>query len=79
VVTYLFVILAIGVITVVAVLVTGRYSPAMGIFASGDYRPETTASNPSTQFDVVIRGYRMDEVDAKIAELENKIQESSRP
>ncbi len=77
-VTFLFVILTIGVIATVVVLVTGRYSPTMGVSTSGDYRPDVTDSSHAPQFDVVVRGYRMDEVDAKIAELESKIQESGR-
>ena len=83
--TFLFVVLAIGVIAAVAVLVTGRYSPSMGISAGGDYRPdqsgtgENGSGSTTTQFDVVVRGYRMDEVDAKIAELESKIQELGKP
>jgi hypothetical protein len=78
VVTFLFVILAIGVIAAVAVLVTGRYSPNVGVSTSGDYRPDVPGSSQAPQFDVVVRGYRMDEVDAKIAELESKIQESGK-
>ncbi len=73
--TFLFVVLAIGVITAVAVLVTGRYSPAVGIANTGDHRPDLPGSSAGPSFDVVVRGYRMDEVDAKIAELENRIKE----
>ena len=83
--TFLFVVLAIGVIAAVAVLITGRYSPSMGISAGGDYRPDHSGTvkngsgSTATQFDVVVRGYRMDEVDAKITELESKIQELGKP
>ena len=68
--TFLFVIVAIAVIAAVAILITGRAYPSMGVAARGEYRPDFP-DNP--QFDVVVRGYRMDEVDAKIAELEQVI------
>lgn len=68
--TFLFVIVSIAVIATVAILVIGRAHPSMGVSDTGDYRPELP-DNP--QFDVVVRGYRMDEVDAKIAELEKRI------
>jgi hypothetical protein len=68
--TFLFVIVGIAVIATVIILITGRAQPAMGISATGDYRPEFP---DDPQFDVVVRGYRMDEVDAKIAELEQEI------
>lgn len=66
----MFVVLAIAVIAAVAVLVTGRWSPSMGVSATGDYRPDLPNS---PQFDLAVRGYRMDEVDDKIAELEQTI------
>lgn len=66
----MFVVLAIAVIAAVAVLVTGRWSPSMGVSATGDYRPDLPNS---PQFDLALRGYRMDEVDDKIAELEQTI------
>lgn len=66
----MFVVLAIAVIAAVAVLVTGRWSPSMGVNAMGDYRPDLPNS---PQFDLALRGYRMDEVDDKIAELEQTI------
>lgn len=68
--TFAFVVLAIAVIAAVAVLVTGRWSPSMGVSATGDYRPDLPNS---PQFDLAVRGYRMDEVDDKIAELEQTI------
>lgn len=66
----MFVVLAIAVIAAVAVLVTGRWSPSVGVSATGDYRPDLPNS---PQFDLAVRGYRMDEVDDKIAELEQTI------
>ncbi len=61
--TFLF--LAIAVITGITLLLVGR----QGGLPEGerDLRPEGDPSDPS--FDVVLRGYRMDEVDAKLAEL----------
>ncbi len=74
--TFLFVVLAIMVIAAAAVLITGRWNPDMGVRATGDYRPDLP-ENP--QFDVVIRGYRMDEVDAKIAELQQRLDSLQSP
>lgn len=69
--TFLFVLLAIGLIAATAVVISGRYAPNWGVANSGDYRPETGSLTPV--FDVAIRGYRMDEVDATIAELTAKL------
>jgi hypothetical protein len=73
--TFLFVLLGIGLIAGAAVVITGRYAPNWGVPNSGDYRPDTGAE---PLFDVAIRGYRMDEVDAKIAELTAKLSESEK-
>lgn len=70
--TFLFVLLGIGIVAAVAVLLTGRFVPNWGVGNSGDHRPDI-GSEPL--FDVAIRGYRMDEVDAKIAELTTEIAE----
>jgi hypothetical protein len=67
--TFLFVILAILVIAGAAVWITGRFAPSVGIENTGDYKPN------SQGFDVTVRGYRMDEVDQKIALLEGRIAE----
>ena len=67
--TFLFVVLAILVIAGAAMLITGRFSPSVGIENTGDYKPD------SQGFDVTVRGYRMDEVDQRIAELEGRIDE----
>ena len=40
--------------------------------ATHDLRPDRRAGEPS--FDVVVRGYRMDEVDATIADLQAQIE-----
>lgn len=65
--TFLFVVLAIGVVALVAVVITGRYIPDFGIQAEAD-RPL------GAEFDVVIRGYRMSEVDQRIASLEREVE-----
>jgi TolA-binding protein len=67
--TFIFAVLAILVIAGAAMLITGRFAPSMGIDNTGDYVLE------SAGFDVTLRGYRMDEVDQRIAELEGKIAE----
>ncbi len=61
--TFLF--LAIAVITGITLLLVGRQGGLPE--AERDLRPEGDPNDPS--FDVVLRGYRMDEVDAKLAEL----------
>jgi TolA-binding protein len=67
--TFVFVVLAILVIAGAAMLITGRFAPSIGIENTGDYKPN------SLGFDVTVRGYRMDEVDQKIAVLEGRIAE----
>ena len=67
--TLLFVVLAILVIAGAAIVITGRFTPSLGIENTGDYKPD------SQGFDVTVRGYRMDEVDQKIALLEGRIAE----
>jgi TolA-binding protein len=67
--TFLFVILAILLTSGAAMLITGRFTPSVGIENTGDYKPDAQG------FDVTVRGYRMDEVDQRIAELEGRINE----
>ena len=67
--TLVFVVIAILVIVGAAMPITGRFAPSVGIENTGDYTLE------SAGFDVTLRGYRMDEVDQRIAELEGKITE----
>ena len=67
--TLIFVVIAILVIAGAAMAITGRFAPSVGIENTGDYTLE------SAGFDVTLRGYRMDEVDQRIAELEGKITE----
>jgi len=67
--TFLFVVLVILVIAGAAMVITCRFAPSAGITNTGDYKPD------SQGFDVTVRGYRMDEVDQKISELEGRIAE----
>ena len=67
--TLVFVVIAILVIVGAAMAITGRFAPSVGIENTGDHILE------SAGFDVTLRGYRMDEVDQRIAELEAKITE----
>ncbi len=61
----LFVLIAIGVIAAVGMVAAGRLGSLPP--APPDERPDVHDGSPS--FDVVLRGYRMDEVDAVIADL----------
>ena len=60
---------AIAVIVGVALVIVGRQGGLPD--AVVDLRPEQDPLDPT--FDVVLRGYRMDEVDAKIFELQAEI------
>lgn len=60
----LLVFLAIAVLTVLALLLAGRQGLPEAVV---DLRPEVSAEDP--RFDVVLRGYRMDEVDAALDRL----------
>lgn len=64
-------VIAIMVIAAAALLITGRWNPDLGLGSTGDYRPDLPEE---PQFDLAIRGYRMDEVDAKIDELQQTIE-----
>ena len=72
-VTSLFVLIAIAVIAAVAMVASGRWGQLPE--ASMDLRPETPDGRPT--FDVVLRGYRMDEVDAELERLQRRIDELS--
>ncbi|MFM8893843.1 MAG: hypothetical protein ACKOE2_00370 [Actinomycetales bacterium] len=67
----LFVLLAIAVIALVAMAASGRLGELPE--ASGDLTPQSGGDGPA--FDVVLRGYRMDEVDAAIEGLQRRIDE----
>ena len=69
--TWFFVILAIAVITFIFMAVLsplGELPPA-----EADLRPDEVDGAPV--FDVVVRGYRMDEVDERITSLQSQIDE----
>jgi TolA-binding protein len=70
-VNWLFVVLAIAVLALVFLVVLGPLGELPP--AEPDRRPDTRDGEPS--FDVVVRGYRMDEVDQQIAELQGQIAE----
>ena len=63
----LFVLVAIGVIALIGVVAAGRLGALPP--APVDRRPD----DATPPFDVVLRGYRMDEVDAVIADMQAEI------
>ena len=67
--TVLFVIVAIAVIAGVGMAAAGRFGGMPD--APAAHRPAQGADGPV--FDVVLRGYRMDEVDETIAALQQRI------
>lgn len=69
VVTALFVLLGIAVFAGAFLAGTGRLGALPD--SDPDYRPDTLDGDP--QFDVVVRGYRMDEVDDQIARMQESI------
>jgi hypothetical protein len=71
VVTALFVLLGIVVFAGAFLAGTGRLGALPE--SDPDYRPDQLDGEP--QFDVVVRGYRMDEVDDQIAEMQETIAE----
>ncbi|CAB4883972.1 MAG: hypothetical protein F2793_07975 [Actinobacteria bacterium] len=71
--TIIFVLVALGVIAAVGLAAAGRLGGATQ--AIPDRRPDTLDGEPA--FDVVLRGYRMDEVDATIADLRRRLGEAT--
>lgn len=67
--TWLFVILVIVLLAVGFLLVLGLLGGLPP--AEPDLRPDTEDGQPA--FDVVVRGYRMDEVDAQLATMQDQI------
>lgn len=65
-----FVVVGMSVIAAAFVIAAGRWDARLPN-ATHDLRPEVRAGEPA--FDVVMRGYRMDEVDATIAEMQAQI------
>jgi hypothetical protein len=70
-VTWLFVIVVILVLGAGFVAILGLLGDLPP--SEQDLRPDTRDGEPS--FDVVVRGYRMDEVDAQLASLQGEIDE----
>jgi hypothetical protein len=68
-VTWLYVIVVLLVIGAGVVVASGRLGHLPD--AEPDLRPDTRDGEPS--FDVVVRGYRMDEVDAQLASMQQEI------
>lgn len=69
-----FLLVAVAVIVVAALMVTGRWSPALGgeeTDGSDDRGPG--AVDGVERFDVVLRGYRMDQVDETIEALRARV------
>ena len=69
--TWLFAIVVILVLGVGFLAVLGLLGDLP--LAEPDLRPDTRDGEPS--FDVVVRGYRMDEVDAQLAAMQGRIDE----
>ena len=69
--TLLFALIVILVLGAAAFVAVGRLGELPE--AEQDLRPDTKDGEPS--FDVVLRGYRMDEVDAQIASMQHEIDE----
>ena len=67
--TVFFVLLALAAIGAVGLVAAGRLGELPE--AHPDRRPELADSDPN--FDVVLRGYRMDEVDAELADLRARL------
>ena len=72
--TILFVLLAMAAIGAVGLAAAGRLGELPE--AKPDHRPALAEGEPN--FDVVVRGYRMDEVDAVIEDLKRRLDESQR-
>ena len=66
----LFVLLAIAVIAIIGMIASGRLGALPP--APPSRRPDQRDGQP--EFDVVLRGYRMDEVDAVIADLRSQLE-----
>lgn len=66
--------IAVGLVVIAAAFwfAVGRLDPSLAD-ETADLRPDRRGGEPS--FDVVLRGYRMDEVDATIAALQSQIED----
>ncbi len=72
-----FLLTAIGVIVIAALMVTGRWSPSLGAASGTDSAGERGPGEIDgiERFDVVLRGYRMDQVDEAIEALRSRVRE----
>jgi uncharacterized small protein (DUF1192 family) len=68
-VTWLFVVLAIAILALIFLVVLGPLGELPPV--EPDARPDEIDGEPA--FDVVLRGYRMDEVDERIAALQGEL------
>jgi uncharacterized small protein (DUF1192 family) len=68
--TIVFILVGVLVIAGAFWFAVGRIDPSLPD-ATADHRPAERGGEPA--FDVVVRGYRMDEVDATIADLQAEI------
>jgi hypothetical protein len=68
-VTWLFVVIGIAVLAFVFLAVLGPLGELPPV--EPDLKPEMVEGQP--QFDVVVRGYRMDEVDQQLAAMQSEI------
>jgi len=68
-VTWLFVVIGIAVLAFVFLVVLGPLGELPPV--EPDLKPEIVEGHP--QFDVVVRGYRMDEVDQQVADMQAEI------
>lgn len=80
----LFVLMAIAVITAIGLAAVGRLgelpepqpdSRPLPDLRNGRDAPPSGVDGPEIAFDVVVRGYRMNEVDATITQLQERISE----
>ncbi len=73
--TLLFVLVAIGVVVGVGLATAGHLGQLPEV--EPDHRPDLVRGEPS--FDVVFRGYRMDEVDEAISSLQQQVRDLQNP
>ena len=67
----IFFLIGAAVVAAIAWFVVGKFEVWL-LDAGSDLKPDTRDDDPA--FDVVLRGYRMDEVDSTIAQLQAEIE-----